>query len=181
MQDQFYCAGIQGSGRAFLGYPELFGGPLFGPGYGYGSVVGVIDCVGWGGDLDQVQDLEASGAEQAQHVSVAQVELDAAIVGLPHIEAVHPHLRSHQAVLDRSSIWTAENGQGRISQKHQAASRTQQTRGLRNPLVRIRPDRRSVFGHRQVERGIREGYVLSRSFDEWEAETELLLAPTRSC
>ena len=61
--------------------------------------------------------------------------------------------------------------QGRVPQKDELATRPQQPGRLRNPLVRVAPDRCAVLRYRQIERRVRKRHVLRVRLDQLHGES----------
>src|SRR5205814_3209659 len=106
--------------------------------------------------------------------AVREVVLDAAVRPL---EAVHPELGPLQRLGGRLVVVRrAEDHERRVAEEDELAAGAQESRRLRDPLVRVGPDRRPVLGDREIERRVRQRYVLAERLDELEPETELLVA-----
>src|SRR3954447_18507870 len=166
-----------GGGAVQAGSPYLLGGPLPRPVGGHVGVVLVGFGVGGRLDLDQVEDLEAVRTQQPDPVAVREVVLDALV--RPR-KAVHPELRTLQC-LHRGDVFVgrAEDDERRVAEEYELAGRTQQTSRLRDPAIRVGPDRRAVLRDDEVEGRVRKRHVLSERFHELEPEAETLLTATR--
>jgi len=109
-------------------------------------------------ELDEIEDLEAVRAQEPHPVAVAELELDLE-VGLAPLEPVQPELGSLQRLGRRPLASRTQHGQGRVPQEDQLAARTQQPRRLRDPLVRVTPNRGAVLGMDEVERRVSSAFA----------------------
>jgi hypothetical protein len=131
-------------------------------------------------NLDEIFDLEPARTQQADHVAVPEMELDGvddALLVAPleavHAEVVAMELRvSGRFVIIRR---VAQHHEGRARLEHEASARTQDPRGLRDPSVRVAPDRGPVHGDREVEAPVDERRMFGVCVHEREAKTKLVL------
>src|SRR4029077_13538738 len=157
--------------------PYLFRRPLSAPFGGHVPVVLVGRGIRRSLDLDQVEDLEAVRTQEPDPLAVWEVVLDALVRPL---EAVHPELRTLQR-LHRGDVLVgrAENDERGVAEEDELAARTQQPSRLRDPAVRVGPDRGAVLGDDEVEGLVRQRHVLSERLHEFEPEPETLLTTPR--
>ena len=141
--------------------PYLLRGPLPRPVGGHVGVVLVRLGAGGSLDLDQVEDLEAVRAQQADPVAVREVVLDAAV--RPRKRCIPNCGRCSVSSPAASSSRRAEDDERRVAEKDELAAGPQEPRRLGDPLVRVGPDRGAVLRDGEVERGVGERDVLRRT------------------
>jgi hypothetical protein len=106
------------------------------------------------------------------------MELDA--LRLVPLEPVHAEVRPHE--LPTGGLLLVGRGQDRqrpVDEEDELAAGPEETRRLRNPGRRIRPDGRAVLRDREVEARVRQRHRLRARLQEWELEPEALLHRTR--
>src|SRR5207249_5661068 len=121
---------------------------------------------------DEALDFEAVRAQEIDPVAVTKLELDFARVG--PLDLAQPELRSDE-LLAHTVHGHAERADDRIAEEDQAPARSEQSRRLRNPAIRVGPERGSVLGVDDVERRIGKRHVLADRFDQWKLDPGLLL------
>src|SRR3954468_9474913 len=125
-------------------------------------------------DLDQVLDEEAVLTQEADPLAVAQVKLHAA--GAVPLEAVHAEIWAEQlATGGNLLVGRAQDHYGAVDEEDEPAARPKQAARLRDPVVRVGPDRRAVFRDREVEAVIRKRHFLGAGLEERKLEPELRL------
>jgi hypothetical protein len=128
--------------------------------------------------LDQVLNLEAIRTQKTDPVAVAEVKVDGRIVR--PLEAVHPEVRAPKLLVRRDLLLLeAEHEDRAVDEEHELAPRSQQPRSLRDPEVRIGPDRRAVLRDDEIERLVRERHRLGARLEQRELEAELHLHRAR--
>src|SRR5439155_23878977 len=148
-------SGAAGGASATLArHPDFLGRPLSAPLRRNVRVIRVSLCVCRRLELDQALEFEAVLAQQVDQRAMREVELDAAALLDRPFEPVHAELRTLQLLLHNTNVRRAEHGERRVTEENELPARSQQPRGLRNPLVRIGPDRRAVLRMHEVERGV---------------------------
>src|SRR5215211_3611942 len=156
--------------------PDLLGGPAARP-VRWNEVVERVVARRLGrSKLPKTEDLEPGPTQQAEHVPVAQVVLDALVVPGP----LHPpelELRTQQPFLDPSLVGHAHHRERRVAKEDELAARAEQAVSLANPLLGIDPDRRAVLGQGEIERRIGKGNLGGVRFDKWERDAGLSLHP----
>ena len=89
-----------------------------------------------------------------------KLELDLAGVG--PLDPVEPALGPLQLLAGAGLEPLAEDDERGVAQEDQPAARAQQPRRLRDPAVRVGPDRGAVLGESEVERRVRKRDALAR-------------------
>src|SRR5262249_41971978 len=72
-----------------------------------------------------------------------------------------------------------EDDERRVAEEDEAAAGAEQARGLRDPAVRVDPDRRAVLGDDEVGRGVGQARLAGVALDEGELDTRLGAAASR--
>src|SRR5438093_5010434 len=128
--------------------------------------------------FDQRLDLEATGAEEADPVSVWQVELDRAVVR--PLDAMHTEEVADQAVLGALGVvWGAEQAEQPALEEDELPAGAQEARRLGDPAVGIAPDARPVLGQHEVEAFRAQRRTLGVGVHEGEGEPVLALERPR--
>ena len=78
-----------------------------------------------------------------------------------------------------SDLRRGEHEQRRVAEEDQLPVGTEQPSGLRDPSIRVAPDRRAVFADRQIEARIGEWHGLCAGLDQREVQIVLVLERTR--
>src|SRR6266545_4333710 len=157
--------------------PEVLHRPLPGP-VGGGDVVVLVGlAIRRGVELVEGFDHETVGAQDADPLAVAGVELDPAAGPL---QPVQRSLRPQEALLRVALLlWYAERGQDAVGQEHQPPARAEQPCRLCYPAFGIAPDAGAVLADHQVETRVREWHVLGVALNQGEDQTRALLAAAR--
>ncbi len=99
---------------------------------------------------------------------MADVKLDA--VAVWPFEPMHPEVVAQHGGVRRDGLVVirAEHQQSRVAKEDQVATRSQHPRRLRNPAIRIGPDRGAVLGEHNVKRPVPEREMLCDAVDKGE-------------
>src|SRR3954470_401531 len=162
--------------RSLARDPDLFVRPLARP---LGRDVRVVRvCLRTLGriKLDETLDLEAVLVQQVDPLAVAEMELD--LLRVAPLDATQVALRPQQT-FGRAVEIHAERDERRAAQEDQPPAGSQEARRLRDPAVRVGPDRGAVLGVHHVERLVGKRNILAVRFDQGEIEARLLLHPAR--
>src|SRR4029450_4164946 len=164
---------------AFAGFPDLFGRVALDP-LGRGDVL--VDSRRSLGYLylDEVFDLKPVRAEEPDRLAVREAELDAvdrAVLVMPlgpmHPEEVPVELEVRGGGV--VALRVTGQQQGVPAEEDQPSARPQQPGRLRDPPVRVAPDRRAVLGQPEFEALVVERRALGVCVHEREPEVELRL------
>src|SRR5205823_10668063 len=128
-------------------------------------------------DLDEIQDLEPRAPKQSDELAVPELEFGLRLAGPLH--AVEAELWALQTLLDFPRVGHAKHRERGVAQEDELAARSNEPRGLGDPLVRIAPDRGAVFGDREIERSPGKAGRLRIRLDELEAQPVLRVHPAR--
>src|SRR5215211_1426505 len=150
--------------------PDLLVRPLLGPLRGH--VVVVVVRLGALGriQLEQPLHLEAAPVQDVHEHSDRRLELHLARVR--PLDTEEPTLWALKRLAGGAFEASAQREQRRVAEKDEPATGAEEARRLRDPAVRVGPDRGAVLGYREVERRIGQGNGLADALTGLEVEPE---------